>query len=41
MPIFEKLFLNKEMWADEHYSNGNFCDGYNYLLNDSDMSVLF
>lgn len=41
MPIFEKLFLNKEMWADEHYSNGNFCDGYDYLLNDSDISVLF
>ena len=41
MPIFEKLYSNKEMWADEHYSNGNFCDGYDYLLNDSDISVLF
>lgn len=41
MLIFEKLYSNKEMWADEHYSNGNFCDGYDYLLNNSDMSVLF
>ena len=41
MLIFEKLYSNKEMWADEHYSNGNFCDGYDYLLNDSDISVLF
>lgn len=41
MPIFEKLFFNKEMWTDEHYSNGNFCDGYDYLVNDCDISVLF
>ena len=41
MPHFEKLFLNKEKWADDHYSNGNFCYGYDYLVNDCDISVLF
>ena len=39
--IFDKLYDNKEMWADKYYSSGALSDGYDYIINHCDISVLF
>lgn len=41
LPVIKKCFEDKQEWANKKYSNGQYCDGYSFIAEYCDISVLF